>query len=72
LGDIQIPIYLEIGKKRTFACSVDWPGWCRSGKTEQAAIEALIEAAPRYAQVAKRAHKRFPKIEAERFKVVER
>jgi hypothetical protein len=69
---IEIPIYLEIGSKRTFACSVDWPGWARAGKTEEAAIEALIEAAPRYAEVAKRAHKRFPKIEAERFKVVER
>jgi len=72
LGDIEIPIYLEIGAKRTFACSVDWPGWCRSGKTEQAAIEALIEAAPRYAEVAKRAHKRFPKVEAERLKIVEK
>jgi hypothetical protein len=72
LAGIEIPVYLEIGSKRTFACSLDWPGWCRSGKTEEAAIEALIESAPRYAEVAKRAHKRFPKIEAERFTVVER
>jgi hypothetical protein len=72
LAEIEIPIYLEIGSKRTFACSLDWPGWCRSSKTEEAAIEALIESAPRYAEVAKRAHKRFPKIEAGRFKVVER
>jgi hypothetical protein len=72
LVDIEIPIYLEIGSKRTFACSVDWPGWCRSGRTGEAAIEALLESAPRYAEVAKRAHKRFPKVEAERFKVVER
>jgi hypothetical protein len=72
LAEIEIPIYLEIGSKRTFACSLDWPGWCRSGKTEEAAIEALIESAPRYAEVVKRAHKRFPKIEAGRFKVVER
>lgn len=72
MAGIEIPVYLEIGSKRTFACSLDWPGWCRSGKTEEAAIEALIESAPRYAEVAKRAHKRFPKIEAERFTVVER
>ncbi len=72
MADIEIPIYLEIGSKRTFACSVDWPGWCRSGKAEEAAIEALIQSAPRYAEVAKRAHKRFPKIEAKRLKVVER
>lgn len=72
MAEIRVPIYLEIGSKRTFACSLEWPGWARAGKTEEAAIEALIEAAPRYAELAKRAHKRFPKIEAERFKVVER
>ena len=22
-----------------FACAIDWPGWCRSGKTEDAALE---------------------------------
>lgn len=67
-----IPLYLEVGAKRTFACSLDWPGWCRSGKTEQAAIEALIAAAPRYAGVARRAHKGFPEILPERLLVVER
>ncbi|CAN5873591.1 hypothetical protein BH23ACT12_BH23ACT12_00360 [soil metagenome] len=72
MGEVTIPIYLEAGAKRTFACSLDWPGWCRSGKTEDAAIEALIRAAPRYAQVAKRAHKRFPKTEPDRLLVVER
>ncbi|HEX2053031.1 MAG TPA: hypothetical protein VHJ78_04790 [Actinomycetota bacterium] len=67
-----IPIYLETGSKRTFACSVEWPGWCRSGKTDQAAVEALLEAAPRYAEVARAAHKRFPKVDADRLEVVER
>jgi hypothetical protein len=70
--EIRIPIYLEIGAKRTFACSLDWPGWCRSGKTEEAAIEALIGIAPRYVEVARIAHKRFPKVEPSRFEVVER
>ena len=72
MAEIEIPVYLEIGSKRTFACSLEWPGWARSGKTETAAIDALIEAAPRYAEVAIRAHRRFPKVEAERIKVVQR
>ncbi len=72
MTDIKIPIYLETATKKSFACSVDWPGWCRSGKTEDAAIEALMDIAPRYAEVAELAHKRFPKIEPERFEVVER
>ncbi|WP_327085261.1 hypothetical protein OIE66_23185 [Nonomuraea sp. NBC_01738] len=48
-------IYLETGAKKTFACSLEWPGWCRSGRTEEAAIEALMSYAPRYRVVAERA-----------------
>ena len=72
MADIKIPIYLEVGAKKVFACSLEWPGWARWGKTEEAAIAALMDYAPRYAEVAKRAHKRFPKIEPERFEVTER
>ena len=36
-----IAVYLELGAKKVFACSVDFPGWCRSGKDEQLALEAL-------------------------------
>ena len=50
-----MPVYLEVGAKRVFACAVDWPGWCRVGKTEEAALELLAETAPRYAVVAKAA-----------------
>lgn len=39
---------LEIGKRRSFASALDWPGWCRSGRDESAAIEALASYAPRY------------------------
>jgi hypothetical protein len=46
-------VYLEVGAKRVFASAADWPGWCRSGKTEQAALEALAAYAPRYAKVVK-------------------
>jgi hypothetical protein len=56
----KIRVYLEVGGKRTFASAADWPGWCRAGKNEQAAIEALAEYAPRYALVAKLAKVAFP------------
>lgn len=46
-------VYLEIGAKRTFASAADWPGWCRAGKNEHAALEALAAYAPRYARVTK-------------------
>ncbi|MDP9341944.1 MAG: hypothetical protein M3Q23_07540 [Actinomycetota bacterium] len=45
---LPIGVYLEIGKKRTFAGALEWPGWCRSGRHEDAALDALVDAAPRY------------------------
>src|SRR5512145_1085578 len=47
----MIDVYLEIGKKRTFAGALDWPGWCRSGRDEEAALQALLEYGPRYARL---------------------
>lgn len=44
-------VYLEVGAKRVFACAVDWPGWCRSAKSEEGALEALLAYVPRYAAV---------------------
>ena len=55
-----IPIYLEAGRKRVFACTVDWPGWCRSDKAEEAAIDTLLAYAPRYAVVARKIDADFP------------
>lgn len=46
-----IAIYLEVGRKKTFAGALEWPGWCRSGRDEASAIAALADYAPRYAQV---------------------
>lgn len=43
-----IDVYLELGKKRTFAGAIDWPGWCRAGRDEASALQALLDAAPRY------------------------
>ena len=47
----SIEVYLEVGKKRTFAGALDWPGWCRRGTDEDSALLALVEAGPRYARV---------------------
>jgi len=50
-------VYLEVGRSWTFACAVDWPGWCRRGKTPEEALETLRAYAPRYAAVGGRAFK---------------
>jgi predicted RNase H-like HicB family nuclease len=63
-------VYLEVGAKKVFACAVDWPGWCRAGKTEEEALDALADYAGRYAVVAEQAGKRFAKRHA--FTVVEK
>jgi hypothetical protein len=54
------PIYLEQGAKRTFACAVDWPGWCRVDRGDDAAIATLAAYADRYAAVAGEAGAAFP------------
>ncbi|HLW03444.1 MAG TPA: hypothetical protein VKT82_32665 [Ktedonobacterales bacterium] len=52
----QLAVALEIGpKRRVFTQVCDWVGWCRAGKDEDAALQALFAAGPRYAQVAERA-----------------
>jgi hypothetical protein len=43
-------VYLETSKSRTFAGAVDWPGWCRSGRDEAAALQALFDYRVRYAR----------------------
>jgi hypothetical protein len=46
-----LAVYLEVGAERTFAGAVEWPGWCRSGRSEEDALSALVAYAPRYARV---------------------
>ena len=43
-------VYLEQGRTWTFACAVDWPGWARRGKGDEAALEELSAYAERYAR----------------------
>jgi hypothetical protein len=70
----RIAVAFEIGpKRRVFAQALDWIGWCRAGKDEATALNQLVIAGTRYAQVAGRAGLTFavpPSSEA--FEIVER
>lgn len=66
-------IYLEIGKKKVFAGAVEWPGWCRPGRDEGSAIQALLDAGARYSQILESSDLGFEAPEeASSFTVVER
>ena len=43
-----LPVYVETGRKRAFSTAIEWPGWCRSGRGEGAAIAALLAYGARY------------------------
>ena len=69
----SVPVYLEVGQKKVFACALDWPGWARPGRTEEESLEALAEYGPRYAAIAMAARVRLPAYAtAGRFEVIER
>ena len=68
---MAVKVYLEVAKKKVFAVSLAWPGWARSGKDEESALDALATYAPRYAVVASAAELKFP-ASASAFEVVER
>ena len=51
-GAGAIRVSLETGSRLSFASALDWPGWSRSGRGDEAAVEALRAYAPRYAPVA--------------------
>jgi hypothetical protein len=65
-------VAFELGRRRVFARALDWPGWCRSGRDEVAALDALAVTQPRYQLVAARAGLDFPAELAERLVVTER
>jgi hypothetical protein len=52
---MAIRVVLEVAARRSFASALDWPGWSRSGNSPDEALERLVEYAPRYAAIAKRA-----------------
>ena len=66
-------VFLEIGKQRTFAGAIDWPGWCRSGRDEATALENLLAYGPRYARALRSTDLGFTApADAAVFRVVER
>ena len=49
MGNVgRIDVFIEAGRSRVFASALDWPGWARSGKTEDLAVQALADYLPRY------------------------
>lgn len=69
----MIPIYLEVGAKRTFAGAVEWPGWCRGGRNELEAIVALAAYGDRYgAAVGAHVPKFKAPSDASAFKIIKR
>lgn len=67
-----VRIFLETVPKKSFAAALDWPGWVRAGKTDEAAVEALIAYAPRYRSATRGSRIVLPADAADRLKVVER
>lgn len=49
---MKVAVSIEAAEKKSFATAVDWPGWSRSGKAEELAMEALLAYAARYAPIA--------------------
>jgi hypothetical protein len=47
----RVQVFVEAGRKRTFAGVGDWPGWSRSGRDEPEALQAVLASGPRYAKV---------------------
>jgi len=47
----EVPIYIEVGTKRSFATALEWPGWSRSGRDESEAVATLAAYGDRYAAV---------------------
>jgi hypothetical protein len=70
---MPVEAYLEAGSTRVFAGALDWPGWCRSSRHEEDALDALLAYGPRYAKVVRGARITFtaPK-RVTSLKVVER
>ena len=56
---MPVEVYVEATGKRAFAGAIDWPGWCRAGRDEDAALETLFDYGARYARVLKGSGVRF-------------
>jgi hypothetical protein len=67
-----IRVYLETTPKKTFAGALDWPGWCRAGNSDHAALEALGVYEERYRRAIRSAKVVLPEASSNRFEIVER
>jgi hypothetical protein len=67
----KLDIGAEVSPKKTFVWAIDWPGWCRSGKDRELAIDAFLAARGRYAKVARHAGLDLPKVDADDLDVAE-
>jgi hypothetical protein len=47
-----LAVGIELGQRRTFAWVIGRPGWCRSGRSETAALAALADYRARYLPIA--------------------
>jgi hypothetical protein len=56
---VALRVVVEATPKRAFASAIDWPGWSRGAKTEDEALQVLIDYRGRYAAVPRRAGIRF-------------
>ena len=48
-------LYIELSGKKAIAWSLEWPGWCRIRRSEEEAVQALIDTEARYRVIAQRA-----------------
>jgi hypothetical protein len=51
----RVDVVVEATGKRAFASALGWPGWCRGGRTEEDAVEALLAYRDRFDVVAQEA-----------------
>jgi hypothetical protein len=65
-------VVIETGTKKAFASAIDWPGWCRSAKTEDEALDSLRQYAERYRNVADLADMKSVLVASKSLKVIER
>ncbi|MFL5674004.1 MAG: hypothetical protein ACJ779_03270 [Chloroflexota bacterium] len=56
---MKVAVVVESGAKKSFARAIEWPGWARSGKTADLALQALEASASRYAVAAENAGEPF-------------
>ena len=68
----MIDVIVEKGAKRVFVSAVEWPGWARSGKSEDEALATLLLYAPRYTRAIGTKFGFKAPSEAGSFRVVER